>query len=350
MSGTDRRIPSLDGARAVSITFVIAAHILSSHTGGSLPFFLRFDYGNLGVRVFFVISGFIITTLLLREHEREGRIDLPAFYVRRFFRIVPAFYALILTATVLIATETLSEHYRQLLPALFYYSNYLPVPLMLDHSWSLSVEEQFYLLWPSALALLTPGRRSVLGCGLLLLTAPVFRVLDHIGVWHTAERYAFETVCDALAAGCLLALLRARLWSIPAYRRVVQSPSALLVPACALLIMALHSSWVLHDLLGIPLLNLGIAVVLDRYMREPQSPLGRVLNSAPIVWVGTLSYSLYLWQQPFAFQQVGLFPKLAAIILCAAGSYYLIERPCLAMRARFAGARRAARVSPAFVE
>lgn len=329
----DRRIPSLDGARAVSISLVIASHIIAAHVGDNLPLFLKFDYGNLGVRVFFVISGFLITSLLLREHERTGRISLKGFYLRRFFRIVPAFYALVLTVAILIYMGAVPAHYSGLLPALFYYSNYRGVPLALGHTWSLSVEEQFYLLWPSSLVLLGL-RRSLVGPALLLLAAPSFRILDHVGMWHTEARYAFETVCDALATGCLLAILRGKLWTLPVYRCVVESPYCILVSASALLVMGAHLSWLLHDVIGMPLLNIGIAMALDRYMRQPTSLIGRFLNIAPVVWIGTLSYSLYLWQQLFVFRSIPVLVKVAAILACAAISYYLIERPFLRIRMR----------------
>lgn len=181
---------------------------------------------------------------------------------------------------------------------------------------------------------MTPDRRSLLGCAFLIFAAPLFRVLDHVGIWHTTERYAFESVCDALATGCLLATLRDKLWKIPGYRIVIGSPFVILVPFAALAIMAVHPPWPLHDLVGIPLLNFGIAMLLDRYMRQPSTLIGRILNLKPIVWIGTLSYSLYLWQQLFVFRAMALPVKIGAIMACAACSNYFVERPFLELRTR----------------
>lgn len=336
----ERRIPSLDGARAVAILLVIAAHL----TLDPLPVVWRVDYGNLGVRVFFVISGFIISTLLLRERERTGDISLKDFYARRIFRIIPAYYAFVAAVVLLIPTGRVPARYSELPAVLLYFSNYQVAHGSLGHSWSLSVEEQFYLLWPGTLLLLGL-RRSVYVCGALLITAPAFRVLSELHLWPTYPKFAFESACDALAAGCLLALLRSRLWAIPAYQRIISSPFVAGLPAGALVLMALDSGSILRDVVGYPVLNLGIAMTLDRYMRFPLYPVGRMLNLRPVVWIGVLSYSLYLWQQLFAFRwglQLSAFEphpvvtRLACTFACAAASFYLVERPFLRLRARLA--------------
>lgn len=341
----ERRLPSLDGARATAILLVIAAHLTEEHP---LPVLWRVDYGNLGVRVFFVISGFIITTLLLRERELTGGIDLKDFYFRRLFRIVPAYYAFVAIIVLLIPTGRVPAQYSELPAVLLYYSNYQIAHGSLGHSWSLSVEEQFYLLWPTTLLLLGL-RKSVLACGLLLITAPAFRALSELHLWPTYPKFAFESACDALAAGCLLATLRSQLWAIAAYRRVVSSPFVAALPLAALLLMALEPGVIFRDLVGYPILNLGIAMMLDRYTRFPLSPVGRLLNLRPVVWIGALSYSLYLWQQLFTFrwgQQLLAFDaypvtaRLACTFACAAASFYLIEQPFLQLRARIAARQR----------
>jgi peptidoglycan/LPS O-acetylase OafA/YrhL len=297
-----RRIPSLDGLRAVSISLVILWHFNTA----SIPGLWRIDYGNLGVRVFFVISGFLITTLLLTEES-----DLRTFYTRRIARIMPAYWLYFVSVGLLIPTGWVSAHYRDLLPAFFYLTDYVKVGLALGATWSLSVEEQFYLLWPS---MLRWGRRNaVWACVGTLAVAPLFRVLCDVGLWPTNPRYAFECVADALATGCLLALLRGKLLEIPCVR---------FLPAVVLFALALQPPQLGVDLLGIPLLNISIALFIDDVMRRPPG----WLNSRPLVWIGTLSYSLYLWQQLF----IGSFPfwlKLTATVVCACASYYLVEKP-----------------------
>jgi peptidoglycan/LPS O-acetylase OafA/YrhL len=279
----------------------------------------RLDYGNLGVRVFFLISGFLITSLLLKEDT----IHLRQFYVRRFARIMPAYWLYLTAIVLLIPTGAVIARYRDFLPSFFYLTDYVPVGLALGATWSLSVEEQFYLLWPSVLRL--GKRRAVIACAMVLVLAPAFRVLSDLAVWPTNPRYAFESVCDALASGCLLAMLRDRLWAIPAYRRLI--PYALALPVVVLLALAVSPSQLLMSAIGVTALNLSIAVAMDHLMRRPYSVAGRCLNSRPFVWVGALSYSLYLWQQPFGSTRLPFSLKLIGTLMCACASFYLIESP-----------------------
>ena len=334
MTGTNdsrREIPSLDGARAVAIVLVILSHLTTKRY--SIPLLWRVDYGNLGVRVFFVISGFLITSLLLKERQRTGAIDIGQFYLRRSFRIMPAYWVFLAIIALLIPFGWVRASYAQLPPALLYFSNYKFIMGSLGHTWSLSVEEQFYLLWPGAL-LLFGLRRSLHICLALLLTAPAFRVLSDTGFWPTQSRYAFECVCDALATGCVLAMLREQLWQVPLYRRLVTWRYALMLPVAALLLIAATPNKVLAQSVALSLLNFGLAITLDRYMRYPETAFGRVLNFAPVAWTGRISYSLYLWQQPFIYNATSLPVKLVGPFVCAAASYYLIERPALALRQR----------------
>jgi peptidoglycan/LPS O-acetylase OafA/YrhL len=319
----NERIPSLDGARAVSIGLVIAAHVL---TGMGLPGLWRVNFGNLGVRTFFVISGFVITTLLLNERERIGQISLAGFYLRRAFRILPAYWLFVATVTLLIPTGLVTARYGDLPAVLAYFSNYRLPGISLGHTWSLSVEEQFYLLWPATIVFAGLTRARII-CAALLIVAPTFRVLSGLGLWPAPHNFAFECVCDSLAAGCLLAALRTRLWAFAGYRSFVASPYVPLTVITVLAVMALRPEDIVIDL-GTSLLNLTIAATLDRYMRFPSSPTGRLLNFTPIVWVGTISYGLYLWQQLFTTS--GTLPvaaKIAAPLCLSAASYYLLENP-----------------------
>ena len=172
----DRRIPSLDGARTVSITLVVVWHIFNM-----TPILWRFDYGNLGVRTFFVISGFLITSLLMRELQKTGTIRLRTFYARRFMRLMPAYWFYVAIVAALIPTGLVDATWHKLIPALTYTANYWQPLGALGHTWSLSAEEQFYFLWPTALLLLglKNGRWA---CLALLLTAPLFRTLADAGL------------------------------------------------------------------------------------------------------------------------------------------------------------------------
>jgi peptidoglycan/LPS O-acetylase OafA/YrhL len=306
-----KRIASLDGIRALSISLVLLAHLATS---GSAPLIAkvvwRFDLGNLGVRVFFVISGFLITSILLRE-----KIDLKDFYVRRFWRIFPAYYVFLAAMAFLIPVS-------DLLHAASYTTNYYLPHWPVGHTWSLSVEEQFYLLWPGLLAFWS---RAFWGAGAVLIAAPIFRVLALHGMWPTYPVFAFECVADALATGCLLAHLRGRIslglpWSLGAI-------------AILVLWRGIQPDASVYALMGIPLLNIAIALAVGEFIKRP----GGILNWKPLVWMGTLSYSLYLWQQPFMDQAIHLpaIVRVAGAFAMACVSYYLIERPCLRIRTRF---------------
>jgi peptidoglycan/LPS O-acetylase OafA/YrhL len=326
---TESRIPSLDGARAISIALVIVAHL---DLVRYVPGLWRLDTGNLGVRVFFVISGFIITTLLLAELRRAGSVSLKSFYRRRIFRILPAYYVFLGTVMLLSALRGGPATWAKVWPATIFVVDYVDVPLVVGHTWSLAVEEQFYLLWPGVTVLLGL-RRSYIGCIAILFLAPVFRILADFGLWPFNPRYAFECVSDALAVGCLMAMSRDRLWENSFYRRFVSSPLSLLPLLAAILLIAVEQNkGTIYYTAGLSTLNLGIALALDRYMRMPGSLIGRLLNLAPIVWLGVLSYSLYLWQQLFAWAPVPTFLKLLCMLGCATLSYYAIERPFQRLR------------------
>jgi peptidoglycan/LPS O-acetylase OafA/YrhL len=282
-----------------------------------------------------VISGFLITKLLLEEQARTGRISVPQFYLRRAFRILPAAYVYIAICALLVPLGV-RLFYSDLPSVLLYYANYHvhAAKSALGQFWSLSVEEQFYFLWPGVLGMLG-HRRARYSCAVLLLTAPAFRLLQYFGMWP-APSGSFESVCDALATGCLLALLREPLWNMRAYRGIVESSALWVIAVIAVLLTCSGMPLIICDGIGITLLNISIAMLLDRYMRLPTLHVGRFLNAVPIAWIGTISYSLYVWQQPWMFSSLALPVRLAGAVGCATASYYLIERPALRLRRLFA--------------
>lgn len=324
------RIPSLDGLRAISIAFVLLAHLSGTRNFGSSDYFGV--YGNFGVRVFFVISGFLITTLLMKERTDTGTISLKDFYVRRAFRIFPAAYTFILVALV---THWNVLSWTDVVTAVTYTSNHHPDGHWITgHLWSLSVEEQFYLIWPLAFLLFYRVRLPILLTVVAL--GPVFRVAFWLMWGYKALTYPFPVVMDALAMGCLLAVLRPRL---DAYAHWLTSPWFVLVPAGTILMPVLRLSYNnIYESVGLTVMQAGIALCIDNAIRKEY----RLLNLRPIVWMGALSYSLYLWQQPFLDRQAsGLFTTfpvnlvMAFVLACA--SYYGVERPCLALRLRLHG-------------
>ena len=167
MSTEGRRIRSLDGLRAVSIILVMISHLIGVR-GFLVPEAAGrvFELGELGVRVFFVISGFLITSILLRELAEHNSVDLVRFYFRRTLRIFPPYYLFVLVLAIVQAIGLITLNPGDLSHALSYSSNYHPQrSWFVGHTWSLAVEEQFYILWPAILLLL--GKRK----GLVLALA-----------------------------------------------------------------------------------------------------------------------------------------------------------------------------------
>jgi peptidoglycan/LPS O-acetylase OafA/YrhL len=312
--------------------FVIAAHLAASGSVPSLNLFWRFDLGNLGVRIFFVISGFLITSILLKEDAGEGKINLARFYTRRVLRIGPAYYVFLLAMAVAGYFGAVHVVARDFLPAITFTSNYLFPSFVLGHTWSLSVEEQFYLLWPGALLLLGRRRSFQLAAAIMVLS-PIARWMGDVHPsWLGNPRYSFPAVADALACGCLLAAFRDRLQRVRVYRTFVSSIWFGVVPLTIAGLQCAPSP--LKNYLLITVTNVLIAMTIDRVIRVPDRLVGRMLNSRPFVGVGVLSYSLYLWQQPFLDPANELaFPLNVVGFFCAACvSYWLIERPVLTWR------------------
>lgn len=289
------------------------------------------------MKCFFVISGFLITSILLKEYGKSGGIDLKRFYIRRAWRIFPAFYAYLLVTAALSVGGLFLVPMRDFAIAGAYLTNFQPAPeWRLAHMWSLAVEEQFYLLWPVLIAAF--GLSSMRFCGAALILAPACRValLSIFGYESEAPIKWFPAICDALAAGCLLAGYRQRLWDARWYRAAISSP--LFLPLAAASILALNRLRGSHPLLGWAifesLLVFAIAGTIDHTVRFP--PVW--LNWTPISTVGAMSYSLYLWQQLFLNRHdqaawYAAFPvSLVLTCMAAAGSYYLIEQPCLRLR------------------
>lgn len=318
-----RDIPCLDGLRAISISLVLIAHLLQAHqpTGhierlGQL--------GQTGVHVFFVISGYLITTLLAREYSRDGVVSVRGFMWRRITRILPAYgvYLFVIWALGVAPPGT------RWWPALTYTSNVVTTNWWwLGHSWSLSVEEQFYLTWPWAIALLGP-QRSRWVAALAFVSAPVIRVLLYVAM-RTAWQPLFWDY-DFIAAGALLALLR------PGGVRLRFGWLAPIVVIGVSLLFAQSIRWMFAAqlVIGLPVEAIAIALTLGSCLATPQEGFAKVLNARPLRLLGLVSYSLYLWQQPFFSEHppvrtdVGLL--LALFIACA--SYLLVEKSGLSLR------------------
>jgi peptidoglycan/LPS O-acetylase OafA/YrhL len=338
---SDGRIPSLDGLRAVSIAIVLISHLAGTENFPihSLPI------GELGVRVFFVISGFLITTLLLAEIERYGEISLSRFYLRRTFRIFPAYYTYLLVIVGCEALGWFTLRPGDAVHAFTYTTNYHPDSVRswwMGHTWSLAVEEQFYLLWPALLVVLGP-RRGFYAALAFVCLAPLIRVADFYGMpsWREMQGESFWTVGDSIAIGCVLAVIRPKLGQNPAWLGFLRSPVFALVPIGVVACFVAGLRFNLPSMVLLQTVEIaGIAACIDWALRFPDGAVGKVLNWRPLVFVGGLSYSLYLWQQPFfnhrrAYLWFTHFPlNITFAIAAALLSYYLVEKPMLAVRER----------------
>jgi peptidoglycan/LPS O-acetylase OafA/YrhL len=340
-----RHLPGLDGLRAVSVFVVIVYH-----------FGINAVPGDLGVSGFFVLSGFLITWLLLRELQGAGTISLPQFYARRFLRIFPAYYAFL-------AASFLYDRLRgDIWPhglgwsGLFYFVNYFNAThghpdTSIAHAWSLSIEEQFYLLWPLALLLLSRTGRRWFAPALVAVTLAVvawrsFLFLHrHVGVAYVYN--AFDTRFDNLAVGCLLAVCADREWF---ERLATRLASNALLPCLTIVLLAwsrIGTSDRYHYTLGYTVDAVLLAAFILQILLLAGTPAWRWLEHPAIRYLGTISYPLYLWHAwgltiGMHFHAAGRAGQFAAGVVAsialASGSYFVVERPFLRLKSRFSSA------------
>ena len=341
-SSSNRRVLALDGARALCILSVLFAH--ASGTGVIPITRLMKPAGDLGVRGFFVLSGFLITGLLLRDDGRPLGLAMRDFYVRRALRIFPAFYVFIAGVLVLASFGLATWSSHDALFAATYSMNFHGERVWsLGHLWSLAVEEQFYLLWPAILLALRPRRATS-----ALVAAVVLAPLVRLAVFYLwpAQRaltdQAFPCVFDALATGCLLAMFRKPLERDPRYMAMLTSRGFWLIPLlCIATLVITHPSVQLG--ISPTLANFGVALAIHRLL-SVRTFATRMLETPVLVKIGVLSYSIYLWQQVFLDRHWPLwfhrFPiNVVFAVLAGAASYYLVERPFLRLTSRFRAPR-----------
>ena len=348
------RIASLDGLRALSISGVLLGHIAG--TAGAPRAITAavenpyVDVAHLGVRVFFVISGFLITGLLIAEEAKTGTVSLSRFYLRRTLRIFPAYYVFLGVIALLSVIGVVTVPADDFVRAVTYTMNYTSARVWLvGHLWSLAVEEQFYLIWPLTIMLVGTKSAARVAFAVVVL-APLIRVTEATFAPRLIPLIgnSFETTADALATGCLLALWQGRLEALSWYRRAIAS--WWLAPVLLLLSVLLSLRYRPGLLIGETVANVAVALLIARSVAYPHGRWGRLLNARPMVIVGTLSYSLYLWQQLFLNRHspgtLTTFPlNLLLAVGCAVVSYRMIEQPFLRLRMRLE-ARRAGASAP----
>jgi peptidoglycan/LPS O-acetylase OafA/YrhL len=352
-------LPSLDGWRAVSILLVLGFHckaVPGFPESFRQPFKWIFD-GPLGVRIFFLISGFLITFLLLREHRLRGRANLRNFYLRRSFRIFPVYFCFLGVLLLLQIFTPYEQELRHWIANLTFTTNFTDAPWTSGHLWSLAIEEQFYLLWPAFFCLAGVAIKPSKAVWILLpaiLFPPVARVIDYLHlappeIAHLFSWSSFLYNCDSLAIGCATGILFFSKieWLEEVYKRF---PVPLFVLGLAFFLVPYLSSRVfILGMFTVPLGYsfeiLGIAILLVQSILHPRAFFYSVLNYGWVRWIGVLSYSIYIWQQIFCSgpEVFGLgtvwwmsFPGwIVPALIVAVISYYGLERPVMRLRERF---------------
>jgi len=356
MESGHKRIPSLDGLRAVSIVMVVAVHTLTSFSvRHSVPLIYKMIFnGMLGVQIFFVISGFLITTLLLQEERGRGSISLTRFYIRRAFRILPPLYLYIGVIVMIGLAGKIALSRKDILSVIFFFHNYSRGPVMwpFGHLWSICVEEQFYLAWPVVLrASLGRGghvgrmRVAIIPIAVLVLSPPLRSILVLQHKHPLLINIGLKLDYDFLMFGCLIALLQ----GTPQFEAIYRKATRVwwIPPVAMFLLGALSLRFQSRfDLpVGYTVTGASIAAFVLWCTRNPMTIAGKILNWQPAIHIGVLSYSIYLWQTLFVrdlnyqvfgrFLWIGSFPyNWIAILLVAWCSYFLVERPALRLRAR----------------
>jgi len=345
--------PELDGLRGISILLVYIHHLYHPLMPG----------GFFGVDIFFVLSGFLITSLLVQEWEREGSISLKDFYIRRALRLMPALLLLILItgsyALIFLDKKRIIETCQGIWLTLSYVSNwlyafgYFSANNPLGITWSLAIEEQFYLTWPLLLILVLRfklGQRCILYILVLSLAiiALYRRILVDQGANILRLYYASDIRADTLLIGCLLGLLVS--WNLLPRNGRLEISIKFLAAAGVIFLGYLvgTSSWtnlMLYKSGGYTLVALSIALILTVVIIWPPKFVLSVLRFPPLVWVGRISYGLYLWHWPvrwFIYQKkimpasaVQLVTVVVLSLSLTALSYYFVEKPFLLWKKRF---------------
>ncbi len=350
----DTAIPSLDGIRAIAIALVFFAH---SGLQNLVP-------GGLGVTIFFVLSGYLITTLLRAEYCATQTIDFSMFYLRRLLRLMPPLLLVISAAVLLSQLGVIDGHFSGtgLLSVLFYFGNYFVIahdfagiPAGVGVVWSLAVEEHFYLFFPPLAVLLLRfcnRRGSVQILSVLCLAVLGWRCL--LALHGAAEPYlnmATDTRVDSILVGCIMAL-GCNPWLDPVAQRSSLAHAALGI-GCVLILVGslLYREDFFRLSLRYSVQSLAVAPLIYLAVVRAETAPFRWLNARPMRYLGSVSYSIYLSHQVVLFFVERHWPQLnwvTTITITAALTLALaepmrrwIERPCADLRRHLHQRRRA---------
>jgi peptidoglycan/LPS O-acetylase OafA/YrhL len=324
----------LDGLRGIAVGLVLACHVAIQLGYSWAP-----PLGALGVQLFFALSGFLITRLLVRELDASGAIDLKRFYLRRALRIFPAFYVFLAVVGLLILGGLVTDtNWKSFTAAAVYISNIRGSSVTLGHTWSLALEEQFYALWPLSLTLIPTSRRRQITLGIILVFFAWRAVAIGLDLWPYGSSVFYERTdfrLDSLLLGGLLAMRP------PGIRN--QRP-AVRVAGLGLSIIGFALSPALSHVHFLrPLALTATAIFAAGVVRGVLDCAGAVgtawLRGSTLRGLGRISYSVYLWQQPVLLAPLissripgGAVGGLAVCLGLGTASYLLVERPMLRLR------------------
>ena len=329
------RVPSLDGFRAFSIILVVVGHLAFPPALAKLHRYL--ELGGLGVRFFFVISGFIITDLLIKEYKKAGTINLKNFYIRRILRIFPVYFTYILVIYLIDLSFQLHIAPMAYLSSCFFIQNFelSNNVWLLAHTWSLSVEEQFYLIWPN-LFKKVKLQNLFSFWALIIVAGSIARILHY--KYTAASVYMgapFIMHADFIFSGCCLAILFNEKYDLVLSIIKKQNAFYVLLMIIAMWFLSLMEFHKDYDVLFIPtagtMITLCICNLILYYVVKKDTWGFAILNNKIIIRIGQLSYSIYIWQQLFTSNLnwwITQFPQnIVLIALTAYISYTFIEMP-----------------------
>ena len=317
-----KRIPTLDGWRGIAVLLVLADHVRFALHAEASP---GVATGQHGVTIFFVLSGFLITSKLMEEKNATGSIDLRSFYLRRFFRLMPAAWVFLLLAAIgAVISDRSATAARGIFSSLFFWRNYAylfgPDHGLTGHFWSLSIEEQFYLVWPFLMVI--AGRRAIRW---VAVTGAVAIALYRFVSWDRLIQLPLWKICgthlraDALLIGCVAALF------LPLIKTYLRAWMAL--PLLAALIACF-----IHYRALIPASESLTIAALLLVTSQCRTAVFQVLDWKPLAFLGTISYGVYLWQQLFMLEVYGggsVYLSFAFFAGAVATSYLFIEKPLM---------------------
>lgn len=317
--------PALDGLRALAIILVVASHAN----------FRFFQNGGIGVSVFFTLSGFLITTLLLEEYNESNDVSLKRFYIRRTFRLFPALYVMLLLLSayaIFWCVGALKINLlKEVLAAALYVSNiswkwgWGTEKLYIYHTWSLGVEEQFYLIWPFILLFFMKNQK------IKLLSVILFFFVGTIWLLKFTHRFSYvagDIIKESIFIGCLIALIRNK------YEQYSKIPLVLaMIALITILIIGIKPVTIENATVTTLLIAVCSGLLILSLLQE--NILTTCFSYNPIVFIGKISYSLYIWHAPvfrfFYFHpilppRISFVTKIIVSILFSLASWYLIEK------------------------